>query len=293
MKKLIRLFLLLSLALALTACNNDSSEKETKSNDVKDETKKEEDTKLSGTVNITGSTSVAKILEDMINEFVAHNPDVTINYTGTGSSSGLQDAIDGNNDLGVASRELKTEEKDAGLENFVFAQDGVAVIVHPDNPLSELTTEQIMGIYAGEITSWSEVGGPEGAKINIMSREASSGTRSAFEELTGLDDHASGVTDDKVEYSSNGALQMAVAGDENAIGYVSFSYIDETIKPLKVDGGEATAEAVKAGDYPLSRPFQVVYMPEKASDLAKAFVDFMVSSEGQELVPEHGGIRID
>lgn len=299
MKKLIRVLLVLTLAFVLTACGSDKAE-ETKTDatteaDAAEGTEKETEADgvtgdLSGEVTITGSTSVASIVEEMRNEFEANNPNVSITYTGTGSSAGVEDSINAVNDLGVASRALKDEEIEAGAKPEVFAWDGIAVIVHPDNEVSELSTEDILAIYAGDITNWSEVGGGD-SPINIMSREASSGTRGAFEELTGLEDV--GMTDDHAEFSSNGALQIAVAVDENAIGYVSFTYIDDTIKALMVDGGEPNTEAVLSENYPLARPFNVVINEDNYSDVTKAFVEFMVSAEGQEIVVSEGGIPIE
>lgn len=297
MKKLLTILLVLTLVFTLVACGSDDvkeTEAQTESSKVADTSNEETEAKavedLSGEIIITGSTSVASIVEEMRNEFEANNPDVSITYTGTGSSAGVEDAINAVNDLGVASRALKDEEIANGAEFEVFAWDGIAVIVHPDNEVSELTIEDVLNIYSGEITNWSEIGGVD-APINLMSREASSGTRGAFEELTGLEDV--GMTDDHAEFSSNGSLQIAVAGDENAVGYVSFTYIDDTIKALKIDGGEPTTEEVLSETYPLARPFNVVINEDNYSDVAKAFVEFMLSAEGQEIVVSEGGIPIE
>ncbi|NLJ90394.1 MAG: phosphate ABC transporter substrate-binding protein [Clostridiales bacterium] len=303
MKKLFTILISLTLAFALVACGSDSkkgTEGQTQSQKDADKSSEETTTEagdneeavvdLAGEIVITGSTSVASILGELINEFEAYNPDVSITYTGTGSSAGIEDAINGVNDLGVASRALKDEEISKGAGFEVFAWDGIAVIVHPSNEVSELSSEDILKIYSGEITNWSEVGGAD-APINLMSREASSGTRGAFEELTGLEDV--GMTDDHSEFSSNGSLQIAVEKDENAIGYVSFTYIDDTVKALNVDGGEPTTESVLSESYPLARPFNVVINEENYSDIAKAFVDFMLSEEGQEIVVNEGGIPIE
>lgn len=247
---------------------------------------------LSGTVIITGSTSVEKILNDMKDEFEALNPDVKIEYTGSGSSAGITDTKSGTNNIGAASRELKEEEKEDALKTEVFAYDGIAVIVNPANTgVTDITEEQLADIYSGKITNWSEVGGEDG-DIFVVSREESSGTRSAFEELIGLED-AGGLAGSASVSEGNGPVQAAVAGNENAIGYVSFSFIDDTVKPLTVGGVEATAELAKSGDYPLSRPFLFCYYDDKVTDAGKAFLDFAVSADGQACVDTHGGIRID
>ena len=305
MKKLIKIFLVLTLALALTACanNEDADEKDespsTKDTEATKETEAAEDTEediykagdLSGTVTITGSTSVEKIIMDMKADFEARNPEVKVNYTGTGSSAGIEDAINGNNDLGAASRELKEEEA-AGLEKLIFSYDGIAVIVHPSNQVADISTEDILKIYSGEITNWNEIGGTD-ANIVVVSREDASGTRGAFEELTGLEDHETGLSEDATIAEGNGIVQATVAGNENSIGYVSFSFIDDTVKAVTVDGGEANAAAVMDGDYPLSRPFQVAYMPDKVTDVTRAFLDYMLTEDAQVFVEDHGGIKVE
>lgn len=246
---------------------------------------------LSGTVTITGSTSVDKILNDMIDEFTANNPDVTINYTGTGSSAGIADSISGANDIGASSRNLKDDEKSAGLKETIFAYDGIAIAVNPANPVTDISTENLAKIFSGQITNWKDVGGND-AKIVVVSREGASGTRSAFEELVKLED-AGGLTEDATVAEGNGNVQTAVAGNENAIGYVSFSFIDNTVKALTVNGVEGTPENAKSGEYVLSRPFLFVYNDVKASAAAKAFVEFALSDDGQAFVEKHGGIKLD
>lgn len=277
---------------ALTGC---SSKSETTDNGAtKAPTKEEaatEGTDLSGTITITGSTSVEKILHDMIDEFTALNPDVTINYTGTGSSAGISDTLAGANDIGTSSREVKAEEKKDGLETVTFAYDGIAVAVNPANPVKNLTTEELAKIFSGEITNWNQVGGND-AGIIVVSREGASGTRSAFEELIKLED-AGGLTESATVVEGNGNVQTNVAGNANAIGYVSFSFIDNTVKSLTVNGVEGNAETAKSGEYSLSRPFLFVYMDNKSTDLVKAFLDFTVSDDGQGFVEEHGGIKVN
>lgn len=247
---------------------------------------------VNGTIVITGSTSVEKILNDMKDEFEAQNPDVSIQYTGSGSSAGITDTKAGTNNMGASSRNLKEEEQEVDLQEEVFAYDGIAVIVNPANQaVTDITEEQLADIYSGKITNWKELGGADG-EIFIVSREESSGTRSAFEELIGLEE-AGGLTGNASVSEGNGPVQAAVAGNENAIGYVSFSFIDDTVKSLTVGGVEANAENAKSGDYPLSRPFLFCYYDDKATDAGKAFLEFAVSSDAQDIVEEHGAIRID
>lgn len=246
---------------------------------------------LSGTVVITGSTSVDKILNDMIDEFQAINPDVTINYTGTGSSAGIADTLAGSNDLGASSRAVKEEEKTVNIKEIVFAHDGIAVITNPANPVADISVENLAKIYSGEITNWNQLGGND-APIVIVSREGASGTRSAFEELIKLVD-AGGLSENAMVVEGNGNVQISVAGNKNAIGYVSFSFIDDTVKALTVESVEATAENAKAGLYPLSRPFLFVYDENNYTPQTQAFVEFALSEDGQSYVEAHGGIKID
>ncbi|MDY3917838.1 MAG: phosphate ABC transporter substrate-binding protein [Candidatus Limivivens sp.] len=247
---------------------------------------------LNGTVVITGSTSVEKVLTALIDEFEAQNPDVTIEYTGSGSSAGINDTISGTNNIGASSRNLTEEElANEGLNTEVFAYDGIAVIVNPENEaVSDITEEQMADIYSGKITNWKDLGG-EDADIFVVSREESSGTRSAFEELIGLED-AGGLTGNASVVEGNGNVQASVAENANAIGYVSFSFIDDSVKPLSIAGVEANDDNAKDGSYPLSRPFVFCYYDDKAADAGLAFLEFAVSEEGQEIVTESGEITV-
>lgn len=295
-KKLAGILIAITLILVLNGCStkskNTTDAKPTETSTPQENSEEATASKdLAGTITITGSTSVEKILVDMIDEFSALNPDVTVNYTGTGSSAGISDTLAGANDIGASSRGLKEEEKVDGLKEVTFAYDGIAVAVHPSNPVKDIKKEDLAKIYSGEITNWSQVGGKD-ANIIVVSREGASGTRSAFEELIGLED-LGGLVESATVVEGNGNIQLSVAGNENAIGYVSFAYIDQTVKALSVDGVEGTAENAKAGTYSLSRPFLFVYMEESAPDTAKAFIEYAQSEDGQVFVEEHGGIRID
>ncbi|MDF2610103.1 MAG: phosphate transporter substrate-binding protein [Lachnospiraceae bacterium] len=286
LKKIFGLMLAFAMLFTLAACGSkDDSTNETTTSDDTEATGD-----LAGTVTITGSTSVEKILLDMADEFMAYNPDVTVNYTGTGSSAGIEDAIAGANDLGASSRALKEEETAEGLEFVEFAYDGIAIVVHPSNQLADLTMEDLLKIYSGEITNWSEVGGSD-ENIVVVSREGASGTRGAFEELIGLEDI--GLTENATVVEGNGNVQASVAGNENAIGYVSFSFIDETVKALTLEGIVANAENAKEGSYLLARPFLLTYKPENLTDVAKTFLEYVVTSDAQVFVEDHGGIRVD
>ncbi|QUH27583.1 phosphate ABC transporter substrate-binding protein [Vallitalea guaymasensis] len=249
----------------------------------------EQDDKLSGLVSVSGSTSVEKIGIATAEEFMALNPDVEITYEGIGSSNGVKNAKDGVTILGTASRNLKTEEKTWGLTEVAIAYDGVAVITHPSNGVSELTKEQVQAIYKGEITNWKDVGGKD-EEIVVVSREDGSGTRGAFEEIVDFED---ALTEKAIIAKGNGNVQTTVAKNDKAIGYVSFTYINDTVKPFKIDGVEPTSENVVSGDYSISRPFLLIYKEENMTKESKAFVDFILSPEGQNIVEEKGGIKVN
>ena len=291
MKRVLTATLAAVMVLGMTACGG-SDTKDAADNTQGENTQTEAPAETAqGTVVITGSTSVEKIVNEMKAEFEALNPGITIQYTGNGSSAGIKDTIAGTNNIGASSRELKDEEKAEGLTESRFAYDGIAVAVNPANEVQDITLEQLQKIYCGEITNWSELGGKD-AEIYVVSREESSGTRSAFEELIKLEE-TDGLTSNAAVSEGNGPVQLAVAGNENAIGYVSFAYIDDTVKQLTVEGVEGTVENVKAGAYGLSRPFLFVSLDENVGEAGQKFLEFALSEAGQDCVEAENGIRID
>ncbi len=248
----------------------------------------EEAVTLSGEITISGSTSVEKIGIAEAEEFMALNPDVTITYESIGSSAGVKNANEGVSMLGTSSRELKKEEKAWGMNEVVIAFDGIAVVTHPSNGIADLTMDQIKGIFTGTITNWSEVGGAD-AEIVVVSREDGSGTRGAFEELV---DFEGGLVASALVSEGNGNVQTTVAGNPNAIGYVSFTYLDDTIKAVTVEGIAPTAEDVLNGTFPISRPFVLCYHEENIDETTQAFIDFILAEDGQAIVEENGGIKV-
>ena len=245
-------------------------------------------TTLSGTVNTDGSTSMESVVKALAEAFMEQNPDVTVNYSGTGSGTGIQAAIDGTVDLGLASRALKDEEKSNGAVENIVALDGVAVVVNPENGVTDLTVEQIAQIFTGEITNWSELGGTD-AEIAVFGREAGSGTRDGFESITGTKDSCK--LDQ--ELTSTGGVIEAVAGNPNAIGYASLSAVEgkDTVKAVTVGGVACTESTVLDGSYAIQRPFVLVTKDGTAlSPAAQAFFDFATSKDAASLIQNAGAV---
>lgn len=249
---------------------------------------KENKSALSGSITIAGSTSVQPFSDVLAEEFTKKNPDAQINVQGGGSSQGIEAAISGAADIGSSSRELKPEETTKGLKEYKIALDGVAIVTNPANKIYELKMEDIRNIYLGNVTNWKELGG-ENAPITVVCREEGSGTRGAFEDIVMNKEK---ISDKVIIQSSTGAVRSAVAGDPRAIGFVSLSSLDKSVKVIKVDGIEANVDNVKNGSYKISRPFLYLTKGE-AQGLSKAFIDFVMSSEGQDILEEEGAIRID
>lgn len=237
-----------------------------------------------GTVATDGSTSMSKVIGALGEAFENNNSNVKFTYNATGSGSGIQAVQEGRCDIGLSSRSLKDEEKAAGLTETILAYDGIAIIVHNDNTVSDLTLEQIADIYTGKITNWSEVGGSD-AEIVVIGREASSGTRDGFESITGTEDACMY----RQELSSNGDVIATVAGNPNAVGYASLATVKESVKILAVDGITPSEDTVKDGSYAVQRPFVLVTKADTAlSETAQMFFDYATSSEANEIIAASG-----
>ncbi len=281
MKKIVSLTLVLMLAVAMLAgCG---------SKPAVEEQKPAEETKLSGKVVIAGSTSVQPISDELAAAFKEKYPEVSVEVQGGGSSVGVKSAIDKIVDIGASSRELKEDEKAAGLKEYVIAKDGIAVVVNPANHIEDLSMEQIKKIFIGEITNWKEIGGAD-KPIVVVTREEGSGTRGAFIEITKVEaKDAEGknkdfTTNTALVQPSTGAVKQTVANTPDAIGYVSMGALDNTVKTVKVEGVEASEENAKAGTFKISRPFLYLTNGEE-SEVVKAFIEF-VMNEGQEIVKQ-------
>jgi phosphate transport system substrate-binding protein len=240
---------------------------------------------LSGTITEAGSTTVQPIAEKFANTFSAMFPNVTITIQGGGSSVGVKSADDGTVDIGAASRELKSSEPP--LVKHLLCRDGIAIVTDPANTVSGLTTEQVRYIFAGGITNWSEVGGPN-EDIIVVAREEGSGTRAAFEEMV-MDESL--ITNMAILQPSNGAVRTTVATTPNSIGFLSFGYLDASVKSLAVDGVEGTVENAKSGDYPIIRPLYFL-TKEEPMGIVKVFLSFCLSSAGQAIAEGEGYISV-
>ena len=244
------------------------------------------DTELTGSVATDGSTSMKSVIGALGESFQNANSGVTFTYNPTGSGSGIQAVSEGRCDIGLASRGLKDDEKSSGLTETVLAYDGIAVVVSPENPVSDLTIEQIADIYTGKITNWSEVGGND-AEIVLIGREAGSGTRDGFESITGTEE----ACQYRQELTSTGDVIATVSQNPNAIGYASLSAVKESVKALSVGGVAPSEDTVKDGSYIIQRPFVLVTKDGVTlSPAAQAFFDYATSAEAAPIIAQAGAV---
>lgn len=242
---------------------------------------------------IKGSTTVLPIAQIAAEVFMEQNLGIDISVQGGGSGVGIASLIDGTTDIADASRKIKDKEIDrakaAGIEPYenIIAMDGIAVIVHPSNPISSLTREQIKAIYTGKISNWSDIGA-EGGKIIVISRDSSSGTFETFEELA-LDKEK--VRADALTTASNQAVAQTVAQTPGAIGYIGLGYLSGKVKDIKVDNVKCTKKNIVSGEYSLSRPL-FMYTNGSPAGNVKEFIDFVLSDEGQKMVEEEGFVGL-
>ena len=282
MKKFLTLALTAVMALSLlTACgskNDNSADTNTDGSNT--------ETTLSGTVSTDGSTSMEKVINSLGESFMAMNKDVKFTYNPTGSGSGIQAVGEGRCDIGLSSRALKDDEKASGLVETVVALDGIAIVVNPENPVSDLDIDTIAKIYTGEITNWKDVGGND-AEIVLIGREAGSGTRDGFESITDTKD----ACQYRQELTSTGDVINTVSQNPDAIGYASLSAVGESVKALTVGGVEATEETVKDGSYVVQRPFVLVTKEgTKLSPAAQAFFDYALSADAASIIAAAGAV---
>ena len=294
MKRMISAVMAIALMLALVGCGNSAQTTPTTAAPATqapatgapatEAPETEAAAELSGTVSTDGSTSMEAVIGALGEAFMEANPDVNFTYNPTGSGSGIQAVQEGRCDIGLSSRALKDEEKEAGLTETVLCYDGIAVIVNPANTVEDLTVEQIAGIYTGEITNWSEVGG-EDAEIVVIGREAGSGTRSGFEEITGTED----ACQYRQELTSTGDVITAVSQNPGAIGYASLASVKDTVKAVKVDGVAPSEDTVKDESYKIQRPFVLATQTGvELNPVAQAFFDYITSADANEIIVAAG-----
>ena len=242
--------------------------------------------KTSGTVTTDGSTSMEKVIGALGEAFEAQNDRVTFTYNPTGSGSGIQAVLEGRCDIGLSSRNLKADESAQGLTGTVLAYDGIAVIVNPDSPISDLDVDTIARIYTGEITNWKDIGGQD-AEIVLIGREAGSGTRDGFESITGTSDNCQY----RQELTSTGDVITAVSQNPDAIGYASLASVKDTVRAVTVSGVAPTEDTVRDGSYVIQRPFVLVTKADTSlSAPAQKFFDFVTSPDAVELISNAGAV---
>ena len=264
MKKIFTIMLTAALALSmLTGCGGNA--------------------KTTGSVATDGSTSMEKVI-GALGEAFQNDTGISFTYNPTGSGSGIKAVQEGRCDIGLSSRDLKAEEKEAGLTGTVLAYDGIAIIVNPENPVSDLSVETIAKIYAGEITNWSEVGGND-VEIVLIGREAGSGTRDGFESITDTED----ACEYRQELTSTGDVITTVSQNPGAIGYASVASVKDTVKAVTVDGVAPTEATIKDGSYVVQRPFVLVTKTDTPlSDAAFKFFTYITSADANEIITAAG-----
>ena len=280
MKKLLTVILAGALSLALLAGCGSSG------NNAASSASSASGGELTGSVATDGSTSMKSVIGALGEAFQNANSGVTFTYNPTGSGSGIQAVSEGRCDIGLASRSLKDDEKSSGLTETVLAYDGIAMVVSPENPVSDLTLQQIADIYTGKITNWKDVGGND-AEIVLIGREAGSGTRDGFESITGTEE----ACQYRQELTSTGDVIATVSQNPNAIGYASLSAVKDTVKALSVGGVAPSEDTVKDGTYVIQRPFVLVTKDGVTlSPAAQAFLDYALSAEAAPIIAQAGAV---
>lgn len=245
--------------------------------------------KVEGTITMAGSTSMEKLANAACEAFMNKYPGTTVTAEFIGSGAGIESLLAGSADIGNSSRALKDSEKQSGAVENIVAIDGIAVVLDKANTVTDLTKEQLSDIYTGKITNWSELGGAN-QPIVVVGREAGSGTRGAFEEILKIEDACVYSN----ELDNTGAVMAKVASTQGAIGYVSLDVVDDTVIAAKLNGVEATAENIVAGNYFLSRPFVMATKGEISaqSPVVQAWFEYLASEEGIALIKKVGLIPV-
>lgn len=289
MKKSICIFLAVLMCAAVFAgCGDSGSSTGTSTTTQANGTTTAGSSALTGTLTLTGSTSMAKVAGLLADGFHTLYPEVTTVVGGNGSGEGPKAVDGGTAQFGMLSRNLKEDENPDLYDKYTIAMDGVAVIVNKDVGVTALTSEEIAKVFTGEITNWKDLGGAD-EKITVLGREAASGTRAAFEEILKIEEKCVYAG----EYNETGIVKEKVASTAGSIGYVSLSSVDDSVTALKVDDVTPTEESVKDGSYPISRPFVMITSKGSADPLVQAFLSYMESAEGQELIAQSGAVPVE
>ena len=289
MKKILKgisfLAVMLMLVGSLVACGGSTEDK-------KEKTDKEEsvDTSLKGTLTMSGSTSMEKLANIAAEAFMIKYPNVIVSPEFVGSSAGVEQVIAGAVNIGNASRALKDSEIESGAVENVVAIDGIGVITDNSNTVNNISKEELIGLFTGTISNWSQLGGPN-QPVVVVGRESGSGTRGAFEEILGVEDQCVYSN----EINSTGGVMAKVASTPGAIGYVSLDILNDTVRAFKLEGVEPTSDNIKAGDYFLSRPFVMATKGEisEQNELVQEFFNYLYSAEGKDLIESVGLIAVD
>lgn len=246
-------------------------------------------------LSVVGSSSVEPLMTQLSDQYHERHPQVEFDVQATGSSAGIKSALAGTADIGMSSRALSEEESSDDVQAIDVALDGIAVVVNRENSVSGLTVSQLTAIFSGEIRNWRELGGPN-RPILLVSREAGSGTRDAFEEMVGLLDGKLSLLyqNGAIYCDSTNAVAMNVADKGNAIGYVSLGSLTEETKAVDINDVACTEENIQNGSYPLARPFTLLVNTggPDGGQRAMAFVDYVLGPEGQSLIREENFVPV-
>ena len=264
---------------------NNSNDNTTQTESQATDNNTADNTDLSGSVTLAGSTSMEKLANAMNEAFMEKYPNVSATAEFTGSSAGIESLAAGSVDIGDASRALSDDEKGQGIVENIVAIDGIAVITDTDNTITDIKSEDLAKVYTGEITNWKDLGGKD-EQIVVIGREAGSGTRDAFEELMDVKDSCKYAQ----ELDSTGAVLAKVATTPGAVGYVSLDVLDDTVNGLKINSVEPTEENILSGTYVLQRPFVMATKGEisEQSEQVQAYFDFINSEDGQNVIKSVG-----
>lgn len=286
MKKFTAILCAMTLPFIFAGCGASGDTNQSSSNNTDAPVTQNET--ASGTLTIIGSTTVQPLIQSIADDYLSVEPNLSVDVQGVGSSAGIKAVMESTADIGMASRELKDSE--TGIKRHVLAYDGIAIAVNTNNPVKELTTEQVKAIFSGEIKNWSEVGG-EDLEIVVISRESGSGTRTAFEEIIDLfkdvnGNDVSALREDALVFDSNGSVKASIASQANGIAYLSLGYIDESMNAVSIDGVVPSVETVKSDEYTISRPLLLLTNDDLSAE-ASAYLDYCLSDEGQAIVAEN------